>query len=127
MIFLILGFFSGVYMDTCPEEEDISPCQCQEKSGYIMVFCSFFNKKQDLETLQQALNSLSGKNDVHLNLEYFTIGISSNLFSGIGIKRINFHACRMDSLIKDDQPGLLGLENHLEVRYLFSNLKLNLN
>lgn len=113
---LLLGFTSGVYMETCPAEEDISPCECEEEEGEIMVTCS--DDSLDLETLRQSLNSLSGKNDVDLFLGDFKIGkLPSNFFYGIGIKRLEISHCDLDSLTDDDQPGLLGLEDYLEVRY----------
>lgn len=118
MTLLLLGFTSSVYMETCPAEEDISPCDCEEEdeSGDIMVTCS--DESLNLETLRKSLSSLSGKNDVDLALSDFKIGkLPSNFFYGIGIKRLDISHCDLDSLTNDDQPGFLGLENYLEVRY----------
>lgn len=76
--------------------------------------------------LQKALNSLTGKNNVDLRLENFNISLPSGVFSGIGIRDLRFHSCSMDSLT-NNQPGLLGLENHLDVRSLLSCRILILN
>lgn len=121
-----MGFIPKVYMETCPDEEDIYPCVCKEG---ITVTCSkgFFNPLDSLKALQQSLSMLIGKRDVRLILEDLNVNISSNFFAGIGIVELEFHSCRIDSSKKDDQPVLLGLENHLRVRYLFSNVILILN
>lgn len=105
-------------METCPSQENIYPCRCEaDQFGRIKVTCS--RNLNSLETFQQALKSLTGKNKVDLRLEDFNMGIPPNFFAGISIKTLEFYSCSVDSLTKDDQPGLLGLENDLEVRYLF--------
>lgn len=124
MIILILGFISEVYTETCPAEEDVYPCRCEEDrfGYYIHVKCSSFlsTRMNHMEILRKALNSLIGKHNVDLRFENFNISIPSNLFSGIGVRDLRFHSCRMDSFTKEDQPGLLGLEDHLDVRSWFS-------
>lgn len=123
---LFLGFISVVYMETCPPNEAIRPCECKEdETGDIVVKCYSVPsiRLHELETLQQALNSLTGKNEVHLRLTFFNASrFPSNLFSGVGIKKLDLASCDMDSLADDDQPRFLGLENHLEVRCRFSTL-----
>lgn len=122
IILLILGFTSVVYMETCPAKEDIYPCVCDEahiqESGDILVTCS--DVSLNLETLKQALSGLSGKNQVDLVLEDLQLGkLPSDYFSGIGIRKLDFDYGFLDSLTNDDQPGLLGLEDHLEVSLCF--------
>lgn len=119
---LIIGFISGVCMETCPEAEDIYPCSCKEDvSREITVTCTsgLFLPLHHLKSLQQSLSKFTGKKDVLLRLEGFNISMPSNFFSGIGIKILEFHSCRIHSFTNDDQPAFLGLENHLEVRNLF--------
>lgn len=112
---LILGIISGVWTETCPEAEDLYPCKCTQGPRVIRVSCS----NDSLVTLQQSLKSLTGKNNVYLNLRDFNINIPSNFFAGIGIKGLDFYSCRIDSLANDGKPVLLGLENYLEVSYSF--------
>lgn len=119
---LIMGFTSVVYTETCPAKEDIYPCVCDEahiqESGDILVTCS--DVSLNLETLKQALSGLSGKSQVDLGLEDLQLGkLPSNYFSGISIRKLHFDHCFLDSLTNDDQPGLSGLENDLEVRICF--------
>lgn len=118
---LILGFISGIRMDTCPEPEDLLKCKCFKLGSYkrITVDCkSWYDRDTILpiDELQQSLKGLLGKT-VELNLYDVQDTLPSDVFSGVIITHLNFHSCRMDSLTKDDQ--LLGLENHLSVRYLF--------
>lgn len=126
MSFLILGFMSGVSMETCPKEGDIYPCDCEDHDGsMITVTCirGNFIKSYPLKILQLALSSLNGKTDIDLLFDKCNISIPSNFFAGIGIRFLRFQSCRIDSLGKDDQM-LTGLENHLQVRFLFLNSKL---
>lgn len=98
-------------MVTCPEAEDLDPCECTQGHDFIVVECSSCS----LDTIQQALKSLSGKNNVTLHLEFLDINIPSDFFAGIVIEGLYFDNCRIDSLANDGKPMLLGLENHLEV------------
>lgn len=122
---LAVGFISGVLMETCPEPENIFPCKCTDLEGLnlIRIDClSGYDLKTrlPLNILQKALNGLRGKNNVYLGLYDIQDTLPSNIFSGIDIKKLEVWACRMDGLTNGDQPGLLGLENHLEVRYSIS-------
>lgn len=119
---LVMGIIPRVYMETCPDEEGIYPCSCKEDGYYIKVTCSrgFFNTLYPLKTLRQSLSELTGKTRIILLLEGFNISIPSNFFAGFGIKSLKFHSCRIHNVTNDGQPALLGLENHLKVRYLFS-------
>lgn len=126
---LVVGFIPKVYMETCPDEEEVYPCSCKEGVFGITVTCSrgFFNTLYPLKTLHQSLSALTGNSGIILRLEGFNISIPSNFFAGFGIKGLEFHSCRIHNVTNDGQPALLGLENHLEVRYLFSTRILLLN
>lgn len=136
MTILILGFISGVFMETCPTD-DISPCQCEEHNflpyfDRILVNCtSDVDKLYDLEILQQALSRLAGKDNVTFILTYFKIKADlPNFLSGIGIKELDLNDCRFDRLSNDDNLGVIDLPalgNDLEVRCLFSTRILILN
>lgn len=118
---LILGFISGIRMDECPEPEDMYKCKCFKLGRYkrITVDCkSWFYRDTTLpiNELQESIKGLLGKT-VELNLYDVQDTLPSDVFKGIIITHLNFHSCSMDSLAKDNQ--LLGLEDHLWVRYLF--------
>lgn len=117
---LILGLVSGASMETCPANEDLTPCMCKELSYGIVVVClsSVPMKWYDLQILQGALTSLKGKSNIDLRLDGYN-SMPSNIFSGIGIQKLKFTSCRMESFANDNKTELIGLEDHLEVRYLF--------
>lgn len=130
---LILGFISSVCMETCPEPEDLYPCKCSENdlsSEEITAECLGgydLESNIPLNVLQPVLSHLRGKKVRRLILYNVQDTLPSNLFTGISITTLELYFCPMDSFAKDDQPRLLGLEDHLEVRYfvVFPYSKLN--
>lgn len=120
LLFVLYGIISCVNTETCPTYEEIHPCTCKEdETGDILVTCS--EKRLNLERLKFALNSLSGKENVDLLLSHFKIGtLPSSYFYGIFIKRLEISHCDLDSLSDDGRPGLLGLEESLQVKMYFT-------
>lgn len=101
--------------ETCPTPEEIEPCICDEDefTGEIIVSC--VDEPATLAELKKALNSLSQKNEVEIQLQGLNLGIvPSDFFYGIGVKRLDISLCELDSL-SDGRPSLLGLEDTLEV------------
>lgn len=117
ILLILLGFASCTYAETCPPEENLLPCICEEEedTGNIVVSCS--DEDLTLETLKRALNGISGKRDVDLLLSDINLGtVPSNIFYGVGIKKLELSYCNLDSLSDDGSPAFLGLESTLEVR-----------
>lgn len=122
VLFLLLELSSSLDVELCPDVNDISPCECDEDddSGILDITCY---EDQTLEELKEALSGLSGKKNIHLVIGETNLGVvPSNFFSGLDIYSLSFDHCELDSLSNDSGPGLLGLEDSLEVLVVLSSI-----
>ncbi|XP_054715068.1 protein artichoke-like [Uloborus diversus] len=118
--FLCLLVLSGA---SCPEEEDLYPCECEEEEDGVVLNC--FGDAITPADVQRALDLMRGVRMEAVELyDIPDMGtLRGDLFEGQNIRKLEINHCDVEALTDGGKPAFSGLENSLEELEIISSLE----